>query len=277
MFKLKLKTDTALGLFRSILLIVLTIAVTISAAIAVVGVLTNVFGDTLWRVVATSGIIAGLSFAILLASFSLPRQRLIDRLNTALGIPAATITAVFAFNGLYEWHWAENLFSDTRLGQLTSTFVTLMLACAGFGLLLNISKSVRSVRAAIVTSSIMWALSIFMILNTWVPSLFSRRVENQWGGYDELLPFWEKTFTILGILLAASAVVTFVLELVGIAHARQNALREKLGVGIEVVLPDDIQALVKAIAHERGITEAELIADFVRADVQPKQSTAIPN
>lgn len=269
MFKLKLRTDTALGRFRSVLLLVLVVTVAISALVAIFGVVSDAFGDALWRVVSTSSLLAVLSFAVLLQTFSLPRARLVDRANSAVGIPAAIGSGFIAFDSLYEWRLMDTWFGGDQGGRVTSTVVSLALAAAGFGLLLSVNKSARSVRSALVTGGLVWVLWLFNFLNTWFPRLFNRLVEEKWGEYWEMHPFWQKFVSVIGILLGAMAVVTFVLELIGVAHARREAEGLTRLVGIDVQLPPDVRELVAAGAANAGVSEAEFIASLVAASVRP--------
>ena len=263
MWKLKLKTDTALGVFRSALLVVLVLTVSISALVAIVGVLTDSFGQSLWKVVSTSGILAGLSFAILLQTFSLPRNRWLDKLNSAVGIPAATVTAFFIFDALYEWRRMETWFAPELRDKVTATFVIVFLSTSALGVLLSVSKSARSVRAALVTGGLLLVVDAWSLVNTWYPDAFNQVHHNQWGDYSEMIPFWQKFITIVGILLGAMAVLTFVLELVGLAHARRAAEGLTRLRGIDVELPEDVHARLAELASAAGISENELAAQLL--------------
>lgn len=268
MFRLKLKTDTALGRFRSVLLVFLVTTVSISALISIFGVVTDSFGDALSRVVATSSLFAVLSFAVLLQTFSLPRGRVVDRVNATLGIPATAFTGFTALDGLYDWRALDTWLGNQLAERVIVTFLAITLVTSASGLLLHVSRSKRSIRAAIFTSVLAWLLWLFTVLNNWFPDFFNRTVEYEWGSYQELHPFWQRSMTVVGILLAAMAVITFVLELVGIAHARRDAEGLTRLVGIDVELPADVRAQVAELAAAEGVSEAQYIARLVERHFQ---------
>ena len=123
-------------------------------------------------------------------------------------------------------------------------------------------------RSALITSGLLWTVWLFVFFNTWFPSWFNQMVMQPWGVYWEMSPFWQKFITVVSILLAAMAVVTFVLELVGAAHARREAEGLTRLVGIDVQLPEDVRNEVAARAARAGITEAQLISDIVTSELR---------
>lgn len=265
MWKINLRAATALGRFRSALLLVLSVTIVIAAVIAIVGVLTQ-FGEQMWKVVGTFGVTALISFAMLLQTFSLSRGRAIDRINGMVGIPVSLLSYFAMVDGVWDWQILYRLFgSDWELyGKVIQPIAMLALVTAGYGLLLNVRHHALAVQTALATQGFAAVVWLWATLNTWFPKLFTETVVNEWGSYQEPTRFWQSFIIITGILLGAFAVLTFVLELMGIARSRAGQVT-----GLALQLPADAAALLHAAAQSVGKSDSDyagqLLVDALHA------------
>lgn len=264
MWKINLKAGSTLGRYRSALLLLLAVTIVVAAVIAIVGVLTQ-FGDQMWKVVSTFGITALIAFAMLLQTFSLSRERLVDRANVIVGAPVAAFTSFAMVDASWDSQLLYRLLgSDWDVyGKVVLPIALLTTLTAAFGLLLNVRHHPLAVRTALASEVLAVVVWLWSSLNAWFPKLFTEQIVQSWGISEEPTRFWQSFIIIAGILLGAAAVLTFVLELVGLARARAHPAGS-----VVVTLPAESLAALTNAAQAAGKSAEELAGQLLTASLR---------
>lgn len=270
------KNKTGLGLFRLNLFIILVSSTAISAVIAIWAVLFNGFDNEItFKILGTTGVIAGASLLIILLTMTLSKKRWQDYTIISIGIPSVGYLAFAALDGIYGTEILPNLFKawfgENEYGYnaayekitLTVFIFTGFAVSSVFMRLVYGSKASRF--SALMTEILISVWFFIQFLNLWFPKLFS--VPNEWGGYDPA-EWWNKTQVIIGILLAVGVITTFVLEIVGRSKAKKsNALQPAMLQGPKPVwLDEQTYNRLELMAARKGVALEVLLKEYANSD-----------
>lgn len=268
------KDKTGIGVFRLTLFIILVASTTISAGIAIWAVIANGFeNDTTWKILGTSGVIAGASLLLIFLTMTLHKKKPIDYIIVSLGLPAILYLVLTSLDSIYEWEILPNLFnlistSDeygyNKTYENTTISVVMLTALTLSGAFLRLVHATRlSKMLALVTEVFVSLWLALQFINIWWPELMGTK--NQWGNYD-LNEGWSKTQAVIGIIIGVSVITTFVLEVVGRARLKktQTIVEITKESGKTVILDDETYSTLAGLALINDTTVAELIKEFAK-------------
>lgn len=269
------KDKTGLGLFRFNLFVVLVASTIISAVIAIWAVLFNGFdNDVTFKVLGTSGVIAGASLLLVILTMTLSKKKWQDYSIVWVGVPSVAYLVFAALDGIYSTNVLSNLF-EALFGvdeygynaayeniTLTVFILTGLAVSSAFMRLVHASKVSRL--SALITEVLLSVWFFMQFLNIWFNKLFS--VENEWGGYDTV-EWWSKTQVVVGILLTVGIVTTFVLEIVGRSKAKKlNRVHPYISGGFKTIEVDkETYNKLELLAANKGITLEVLLQEYSKS------------
>lgn len=244
-------TPRALRGVRRASVIVVIVAVSLSAILGIVLLLTGGWGDLQGRVLGTTVVIAVFAVTALCHLAQVDRPlRVVGFLGIAASIAALvpilwiiwgdwTVWGVITSAG-YEWLWKSFAVLGILAGSLAQANLLLLLA----------SRRQPAVRVVLVVTLV--AIAVVAIL-IWLPILTDGDVPGDWAdGYWRL-------FGVIAIVDVLGTIVLPVLGLVLKEHRVDDA-------ALTVHLPPELGARLDAVAVERGSTrEAVAIAAIERA------------
>lgn len=266
------KDKTGLGLFRFNLFIVLIASTIISAVIAIWAVIFNGFdNEVTFKVLGTSGVIAGASLLLVLLTMTLSKKGWQDYSILWVGVPSVGYLVFAALDGIYNTQILPNLFKawfgENEYGYnaayenitLTVFILTGLAVSSVFMRLVYASRASRF--SALITEVLLSVWFFIQFLNLWFPQLFG--VLNEWGGYDAA-DWWGKTQVVVGILVAVGVITTFVLEIVGRSKVKKSKTIEySADLGFKtIVVDEETYNSLEKLASVKGIDLETLLKEY---------------